>query len=162
MIRRELRSVIVSGIVSGICGFIGGFIGSFIGGDIGGVIGGVIGIGIGTGVIDSAIGSVIGVIDSGVQMRTWFTPRSPLAKSAPGGWLLKMADNVFSKATRNSVHQMVADMRVEQFEALKDGRKFRAWWMPYLHGFHIARALTLDRLIGAVINYVLGAFRAGK
>jgi hypothetical protein len=57
---------------------------------------------------------------------------------------------------------MVADMRVEHYDALRERRKFKARWIVLLHYISIARALTIDRLLGALMDYVLGVFRAGK
>ena len=58
----------------------------------------------------------------------------------PGSWLLNLADNVCRKATLDLLRQMVADMRVEHFEALRDGRKIRASWVKALHYFSMAHA----------------------
>jgi hypothetical protein len=57
---------------------------------------------------------------------------------------------------------MIADMRVEHYDALRDGRKLKARWIVVLHYVSIARALTLDRLLATLADYVLGVFRAGK
>jgi hypothetical protein len=77
-------------------------------------------------------------------------------------WLLSISDNVCRKATAKLIGQMVADMRVEHYDALREGRKFKAQWITILHYISIARALTLDRLLTALLDYALGVFRAGK
>ena len=80
----------------------------------------------------------------------------------PGAWLLRLADSACRRSTSKLVLEMVADMRLEYFEALKDGRKIKAAWIKALHYVAMARALTLDRLLTAGLSYVLGAFRTGK
>ena len=78
-------------------------------------------------------------------------------KRPPGGWLLKLADCACRKSTLDLITQMVADMHVEYFQALNEGRPIKAEWIKGLHFYSIARALTIDRLIAAGFNYVLGA-----
>ena len=60
------------------------------------------------------------------------------------------------------IGQTVADMRVEYYDALRDGRKIKAEWIKALLYVHIARALTIDRLLGAALGYILGTIRDGK
>ncbi len=93
--------------------------------------------------------------------RSRFTARSSV-KCPPGNLLLRLANSICRKATTEMVNLMVADMRVEHFEALKEHRRVKAQWIRVLHYFSIARALTVDRLIGAALNYLIGVFRAGK
>ena len=80
----------------------------------------------------------------------------------PACWLLRLADSVCRKATSDLVIQMVADMRVEYFEALNAGRRVKARWITALHYVSIARAFTIDRFVSAILNYVLGILRTGK
>ena len=54
---------------------------------------------------------------------------------------------------------MVADMRVEYCEALTEGRPVKAEWILLLHYFSMARALTLDRVVSAVLSYAIGVIR---
>lgn len=79
----------------------------------------------------------------------------------PGAWLLKLVDNVCRKSTADLIGQMVADMQVEHFEALKDGRRWKARWIIVLHIVAMLRALSIDRLLAAVLDYVIGAIRRG-
>ncbi|MEZ5404571.1 MAG: hypothetical protein R2729_33135 [Bryobacteraceae bacterium] len=57
---------------------------------------------------------------------------------------------------------MVADLRVEHYEALKQRRKVRAGWLVVLHYIAIARALTITRILDHAVNSFLGIIRPGK
>jgi len=77
-------------------------------------------------------------------------------KRPPGGWLVRLADRICRKSTSELIGPMVADMRVECFEALQDGHRLKAAWLKVLHYFYISRALSIDRVVIAVVNYLLG------
>ena len=77
-------------------------------------------------------------------------------KCPPGGWLMKLVCCVCRRATSDLVAQMVADMRVEYFPVLKEGHRWKARWIKVLHYIAMARALSVDRLLAAVFNYVVG------
>ncbi len=125
-----------------------------------------------------ALGALVGLVSALVALvgtlgpvisravRTASSRNLPLPnlsiRRPPGAWLLRLADSICRQSTSRLVLEMVADMRLEYFEALKDGRKVKARWIKALHYVAMARALTLDRLLAAGLSYVIGAFRTGK
>ena len=82
--------------------------------------------------------------------------RRNFIKPPPGNWLLNLANSVCRKSTSDLISQMLADMRVEYHQALNEGRRLGAEWVRLLHYVSIARALSIDRLLAVVFNYVLG------
>lgn len=85
-----------------------------------------------------------------------------LIELPPGRLLIEITNTFCRAATLQLVTQMVADMRVEHFELIKEGRTIKARWIKLLHYLAMARALTSDRLFGKLFNYLIGALRVGK
>lgn len=92
---------------------------------------------------------------------TWLV-RRPATRKAPGSSLTRSAECLLRPATVELVLAMIADMQFEYFEALQAARPHRARWLLVLHYIAIARALTVDRALGALVGYVFGVIRAGK
>ncbi|MFN7923385.1 MAG: hypothetical protein U0Q16_25005 [Bryobacteraceae bacterium] len=77
----------------------------------------------------------------------------------PSSWLLTFASHLCRKTTNEAIKQMVADLRAEYFDTLKEGRRWKAEWIKLLHYVAIARALSIDRALGWLINYSIGIIR---
>jgi hypothetical protein len=88
--------------------------------------------------------------------------RSLSIATPPGSLILWMAKHIFSPRTSELVAQMVADMRFEYYEALAAGRPSRAFYLKFLHYVAIARALTVDRIVGVALNYFLGTIEGTR
>ncbi|MEZ5354021.1 MAG: hypothetical protein R2762_15390 [Bryobacteraceae bacterium] len=56
----------------------------------------------------------------------------------------------------------IGDLRVEYYDALREGRKVRAEWLVVLHYLAIARAVSIDRILSRIVNSFLGILGPGK
>ena len=69
-------------------------------------------------------------------------------RNSPGSTLLRIADFLYSPVTVEKIFkQEVADWRLEYFEALQEGRHWKARWISCRHYWAIAKAVGLDRLV---------------
>lgn len=72
----------------------------------------------------------------------------PEVREAPGTRILRIADFLYSPATVEKIFkQEVADWRFEYFEALNEGRYWKARWVSCRHRWAIAKAVGLDRVV---------------
>jgi hypothetical protein len=68
-------------------------------------------------------------------------------KKAPGQVLLSFVDFLFSpKTVKHTFKPLIADWRYEYFEALKQGRSWKARWISVRYRFSFINAMTLSKV----------------
>lgn len=79
-------------------------------------------------------------------------------KQPPGNRLLKLADFFCSpKTMRLTVNPLVADWQAEYFEALKQGREWKARWTSVRYYCAFGKTFALDKVFG-MLKAVSSAF----
>lgn len=87
--------------------------------------------------------------------------RATSIKQPPGSRLLKVTDFLCSpKTMRLTVNPLVADWRTEYFDALKEGREWKARWISARYYCAFGKALALDKVLG-LLKAVSSAFSGG-
>ena len=75
-------------------------------------------------------------------------------RKPPGGNLLRIVDFLFSKRTLSlTFTPLVTDWRIEYFEALQEGRVWKARWISFRYYWAFAKACGLSR-VGEVLGRI--------
>lgn len=76
---------------------------------------------------------------------------NPSVKKAPGQVLLSIVDFFFSPTTVENVFKpIVADWRVEYFDALRDGKRWKAQWIRVRYSLRFVMAMGLSKVLSLI------------
>jgi hypothetical protein len=76
---------------------------------------------------------------------------APRISQAPGAKLLSIVEYLYSpKIVEGVFKQIVGDWRTEYFDALKEGRNLKAYWISVRYTFSFVMAMGLSKLFSVI------------